>query len=331
MDVRGIKLNLKKKIKIPKNNNSLVIIQWSCDPPPEDEVDKLLDTRLYLDKIGKSNADIFFKSLRKRKESLLPYTRELNKDFTTVREGSKTAQKMYEISKTEKSKITVSNREIKNDFSSKEFKNALFNGNIIFIPIHGGNILDEEGDVVNQVVLPDKTYLVSFNPPNTNMLFLDRNLAIRFLNIIVNQLLMERILHNSKIRGRVFEKELVNNFRVWGPGNTVINRGLQLDRDVDILFKPYNESQFKITRGLSKASLRMEANQTMYDLYPKIIHNMQTAFKSKTSKVKTKSGRGTRKNIKENQLINHFKKLKKILLSNKKFKNTLKQKTIMII
>ena len=55
MDVRGVKLNLKKKIKIPKNNNSLVIIQWSCDPPPEDEVDKLLDTRLYLDKIGKSN------------------------------------------------------------------------------------------------------------------------------------------------------------------------------------------------------------------------------------------------------------------------------------
>ena len=53
---------------------------------------------------------------------------------------------------------------------------------------------------------------------------------------------------------------------------------------------------------------------------------MQTAFKSKTSKVKTKSGKGTRKNIKENQLINHFKKLKKILLSNKKFKNTLKQK-----
>ena len=41
-----------------------------------------------------------------------------------------------------------------------------------------------DGDVVNQVVLPDKTYLVSFNPPNTNMLFLDRNLAIRFLNII---------------------------------------------------------------------------------------------------------------------------------------------------
>ena len=321
MDVRGIKINLKKKIKIPKNNNSLVIIQWSCDPPPEDEVDKLLDTRLYLDKIGKSNADIFFKSLHKRKESLLPYTRELNEDFTTIRKDSKTAQKMYEISKTDKFKTTVSNKEIKNNFNSKEFKNALFNGNIIFIPIHGGNILDEDGDVVTQVVLPDKTYLVSFNPPNTNMLFLDRNLAISFLNIIVNKTLMESILYNSKIRGRVFERELVNNFRVWGPGNTVMNRGLQLDRDVDILFKPYNETQFKITRGLSKAALRMEANQTMYDLYPKIIQQMQLTKQSKT-------GKGTRKKIKPKQLIKRFKKLKKTLSSKKKFKITLKQKPL---
>jgi len=133
---------------------------------------------------------------------------------------------------------------------------------------------------------------------------------------------MERILHNSKIRGRVFEKELVNNFRVWGPGNTVINRGLQLDRDVDILFKPYNESQFKITRGLSKASLRMEANQTMYDLYPKIIQQMQLTKQSKT-------GRGTRKKIKPKQLIKSFKKLKKTLSSNKKFKITLKQKPLL--
>jgi hypothetical protein len=43
---------------------------------------------------------------------------------------------------------------------------------------------------------------------------------------------------------------------------------------------------------------------------------MQTAFKSKTTQVKSKTGRGTRKHIKENQLINHFKKLKKTLLSN---------------
>lgn len=325
---KGMRIkNTSKITPNSKNSDSLVIIQWSCDPPPEYEVDTLIDTRHQIDNTGITNANKFFKSLYKRKESLLNYTRELNKDFTTVREGSKTAQKMYEISKTDKTKtnktkITVSNRKIKNNFSSKEFKNALFNGNIIFIPIHGGNILDEDGDVVNQVVLPDKTYLVSFNPPNTNMLFLDRNLAISFLNIIVNKTLMEGILYNSKIRGRVFERELVNNFRVWGPGNTVINRGLQLDRDVDILFKPFNETQFKITRGLSKAALRMEANKTIYDLYPKIIQQMHLT-KKRTA------GRVTRKNMKPKQLFNKFKKLKKTLLSNKKFKITLKQKSLL--
>jgi len=327
MEIKGVRLDLKKKIQIPKKeNDSLVIVQWSCDPPPEYEVDKLIATRHQIDNTGITNANKFFKSLHKRKDSLLNHTRELNKDFTEVREGSKTAQKMYEISKTDKTKTdktktTVSNRKIKNNFSSKEFKNALFNGNIIFIPIHGGNILDEDGDVVNQVVLPDKTYLVSFNPPNTNMLFLDRNLAIRFLNIIVNKTVMEGILHNSKIRGRVFERELVNNFRVWGPGNTVMNRGLQLDRDVDILFKPYNETQFKITRGLSKAALRMEANKTIYDLYPKIIQQMHLTRKRT-------AGRVTRKKMKPKQLIKRFKKLKKTLSSNKKFKITLKQKPL---
>ena len=60
---------------------------------------------------------------------------------------------------------------------------------------------------------------------------------------------------------------------------------------------------------------------------------MQTAFKkvklAKLVEAKSKTGRGTRKNIKEKQLINHFKKLKKILLSNKKFKITLKQKPLL--
>ena len=332
-NTKGMRIKNTPKITLNrKNSDSLVIIQWSCDPPPEYEVDTLIDTRNQIDNTGLTNANKFLKSLYKREESFFNYTQELNKDFTTVREGSKTAQKMYEISKTDKTKTnktktnktktTVSNRKIKNNFSSKEFKNALFNGNIIFIPIHGGNILDEEGDVVNQVVLPDKTYLVSFNPPNTNMLFLDRNLTISFLNIIVNKTLMEGILYNSKIRGRVFEKELINNLRVWGPGNTVMNRGLQLDRDVDILFKPFNETQFKITRGLSKAALRIEANKTIYDLYPKIIQQMHLTRKRR-------AGRVTRKNMKPKQLFKKFKKLKKTLLSNKKFKINLKQKPLL--
>ena len=66
----------------------------------------------------------------------------------------------------------------------------------------------------------------------------------------------------------------------------------------------------------------MEANQTMYDLYPKIIQQMQITKQSKT-------GRGTRKKIKPKHLIKRFKKLKKTLSSNKKFKITLKQKPLL--
>ena len=334
MEVRGVRIPRSKTVtvKSPQYSDSLVIIQWSCDPPPQDGVeDVLLETRIQMDDIGKQNADKFFKYMPQKTQKLGKYTRELNKDFKTLREGSKTAQKFFEKSKTTgKSRQTGIDEPsttvmgLRPRFNTNDFTNALFNGNIIFLPIHGGHILDEEGDTVKQVVLPEKTYLISFNPPNTNMLFLDSSLMEQFLNIITNKNKMESMLHNSKIRGRVFERELIENLRIWGPGNMVINRGLQLDRDVDILFKPYNneprfEPKFKITRGLSKAVLRRETNKTIYDLYPKIIQQMKLARESTT-------GRGTRKKIQPNQLIKRFKKLKKTLSSNKKFKTTLKQK-----
>jgi hypothetical protein len=331
MEIRGVRIPRHKNIRIKKQDigsDSLVIVQWSCDPPPENEVDTLLETRNAVDKIGKKNADKFFKSMPKRKHKLSGFSDGLNEDFTIIREGSKTAQKFYEVSNTaqikqnttRKSSQTVTS--LRSTFNTADFKNALFNGNIIFLPIHAGHILDEEGDTVKQVVLPEKTYVVSFNPPNTNMLFLDRELAYEFLNYIIKRYLMESVLHNSKLRGKEFEKSLIENFRVWGPSNTVINRGLQLDRDVDILFKPYNKDEFEVTRGISKAALRMEANKTIYDLYPKIIQQMKLTRESTT-------GRGTRKKRKPNKLIKSFKKLKKTLSSNKKFKITLKQKPLL--
>ena len=211
------------------------------------------------------------------------------------------------------------NKEKKNsDLNVVSFRKALFSGNIIFIPIHGGNILNEEDDqTLKEFIIPENTYLVSFNPPNSNMLFLDKDLTNDFLNIITSKDIMESMLHNSKIRGRVFEKEFVENIRIWGPGNTIINKGIQFDRDVDILFKPHNETVFDITRGISKASLRVEANKTIADLYPKIIQQMQSTRKSKT-------GRGTRKKINSNSLMNRFKSIKN-KLSNKNFKVNLKQ------
>ena len=39
------------------------------------------------------------------------------------------------------------------------------------------------------------------------MLFLDKDLTNDFLNILTSKDIMESILHNSKIRGRVFEKK----------------------------------------------------------------------------------------------------------------------------
>ena len=339
----GIRLtnNTHKGIRIKntsnrKNSDLLVIIQWSCDPPPEESTsDILIEKRREIDEIGRNNANHFLSFLPRKRQSLLETTRNLNKDFTVVREGMVYPSTFWENPNQniwEKKKYTVDRGKKKSNLNTVNFRKALFSGNIIFLPIHGGNILDEEDYEIKEFVIPDNVYLVSFNPPNSNMLFLDKDLTNDFLNILTSKDIMESILHNSKIRGRVFEKEFIENIRIWGPGNTIINKGIQFDRDVDILFKPYTDTTFNIKRGFSKASFRVEGNKTIADLYPKIIHNMQTAFKSKTSKTskaKSKTGRGTRKNIKEKQLINHFKKLKKILLSNKKFKITLKQKPLL--
>lgn len=336
----GIRLtnNTHKGIRIKntpnrKNSDLLVIIQWSCDPPPEETTsDILIEKRSEIDEIGRNNANHFLSFLPRKRQQLKETTKNLNKDFTLVREGNIYPSTFWEHPNQniwEKKKYTVNKEKKKSNLNIVNFRKALFNGNIIFLPIHGGNILDEEDNEIKEFVIPDNIYLVSFNPPNSNMLFLDKDLTNDFLNIVTSKDIMESMLHNSKIRGRVFEKEFIENIRIWGPGNTIVNRGIQFDRDVDILFKPYTDTTFNIKRGFSKASFRLEGNKTIADLYPKIIHNMQTVFKSKTSKVKTKSGRGTRKNTKEKQLINHFKKLKKILLSKKKFKITLKQKPLL--
>ena len=310
-----------------KTNDSLVIIQWSCDPPPEETTsDVLIEKRHEIDDIGRNNANRFFSFLPRKRQPLLEKTRNLNKDFTVVREGNIYPSTLWEEpnkSIWEKKKYTVNKNKNKSNLNVVSFRKALFNGNIIFIPIHGGNILDEEDEeTLKEFTIPDNTYLVSFNPPNSNMLFLDEALTYEFLNIITSNDIMESMLHNSRIRGRVFEKEFIENIRIWGPGNTIINRGIQFDRDVDILFKPYNELKFDIKRGFSKASFRVEGNKTIADLYPKIIQQMKLTSKSKT-------GRGNRKNIQPKQLIKRFKKLKKTLSSNKKFKITLKQKPLL--
>ena len=72
-----------------KNSDLLVIIQWSCDPPPEESTsDILIEKRREIDEIGRNNANHFLSFLPRKRQSLLETTKKFKqKDFTVVREG----------------------------------------------------------------------------------------------------------------------------------------------------------------------------------------------------------------------------------------------------
>ena len=139
----GIRLtNTRKELRIKntpnrKNSDLLVIIQWSCDPPPQESTsDILIEKRGEIDEIGRNNANHFLSFLPRKRQQLKETTRNLNKDFTVVREGMVYPSTFWENpnqSAWEKKKYTVNKEKKKSTLNAVSFRNALFNGNIIFL------------------------------------------------------------------------------------------------------------------------------------------------------------------------------------------------------
>ena len=85
-----------------QSDKPTVIIQWSCDPKPYDNiVDTIYEKRVYNDSKGLVNSRFFWKELSKKykymsfPKNYKPITHYLNKDFNTIRNFEKFEKKQY--------------------------------------------------------------------------------------------------------------------------------------------------------------------------------------------------------------------------------------------
>ena len=260
----------------------LIIIQWTCDPLPYDDIeDTVLNDRLELDAIALKNSKLLWDFIepvsKKMNKTTSPLSKLLNEDFNTFREDGdgEVTQGFFEY-------VNMPKKDMKNMFKTKkkltnkskptlnpeQFLFALQNGTIIYLPIHGGHVLDYYEDKEDlYYTLPDNTYVLSFNPPNSQALFMCEGPTEEFLNFIIHPETLY-IIANSKNRRRKFEKEFYNHLRIFGPGDKVINRGLITDRGVDLQIRNPGDTEFKY---LKKNTLRNVSNKDIRSLYNELI------------------------------------------------------------
>ena len=230
------------------------------------------------------NAQSVWDYLKKQKPSKQKSTENLtplvNEDFTMTRQvkGSKDLppQGFFEYTPgagNKKKLITEQKKLVKKTkpaIHTRAFIDAFKNGTIIYLPIHGGHPMDfgEHTVDTSQYKLPPNIYVMSFNPPNSDALFLCGEAEKEFLEFISHpeSLLMLTRRANKK---RKFESEFYKNMRVWGPGNSIINRGIVSERGADLMRRDpgVTPGPFKY---LKKHHFRTGLEQDLEDLYTEL-------------------------------------------------------------
>ena len=261
----------------------LVIIQYSCDPPPYENhtKDTIFDTRLKVDAQGLKNAKMFWKYLKSKplgkRKTTRNLTRILNEDFTILR-GDKhdkieTTQQFYEYYKISTQQISeISNsvqaiiKKTRTSVNPKNIIKALKTGNILYLPVHGGHALDEHSEDDCTYILPDNVYVISFNPPNSDILMLNKEASEELVKFIVNVDALNVVSKSDK-RKKLFEQEFFKQLRIWGSGDTVINRGLITDRTQDLMIRPSKHNGFQY---LKKTWLRKTSGVDIASLYTQL-------------------------------------------------------------
>ena len=207
-----------------------------------------------------------------------PITHYLNKDFNTIRNFEKFEKKQYfyDLEDTDPSYIRsfnllqrnfMKNMSASELFEPEELLSTLKNGNIIYLPIHGGHPLDECLSPNIEYTLPNNTFLITFNPPNSSSGFLSHEPTKELLNFLTEPM---ALIYSSKTdkRKKTFERELYKSIRIWGPNDKIINRSLVTDRTQNLQIRHAGTKSFQ---RLSKALFRKETNHTIEYLLNEIL------------------------------------------------------------
>ena len=270
---------------LPHKNTPLIIIQWSCDPLPYDNIkDSIYQKRVEIDALGLKNASRFWQCmqfLNRSKSIKIPKKYKTNtqiinenceiirvdkngKDcppqefFELIKKHPRQKRNFYNLRKTFIEKINSS-------INPFVFYDSIKNGNIVYLPMHAGHALDIHSAQFSSYTIPENVYVISFNPPNSQALFIDNKSAKEFLQFIIDPF---SLIHISTLKTKnTFESLFYKNLRIWCPGDTIINRGLITDREQDLFIKHSGKKNFEY---LKKSLLRDVSGQDVKMLYNRL-------------------------------------------------------------
>lgn len=280
----------------------IVIIQFSCDPYHGNEktFDKEIESkRLKSHRVGRHNAIRILKMAPKRKR-----IRQTIKDIEVELAENLLHEGLYEKELLSPGKTsTLRGMRLSQDMRTtgstidvKQFYRVMINPNtkFYFLPIHGAHPKDYE-DILEQdyfITLPDKMYVITVTPMNASGLFFDTRLEDKlFFDYLTSLTGYSRIYHQR--HKTILARLIYNTLRIWGPGDTMLNRKLQPDRD----HQPMQRHSRKLIQRLPRALYRNTMNSQMDKLYNDIVKQQGIR------KTKRKKGGGTKK-----QKIAHWKK-----------------------
>ena len=250
----------------------IVIIQFSCDPYHGEEVtfDKEIESRrIKSHLIGRHNAIRILKLAPKRKR-IRNTIKHIESEMAVnlAQEGLYEEEPLSPGKKSTLRRMRLSNemRTTQSTIDVKQFYRVLKNPNTHFyyLPIHGAHPKDFENLTEDEyfITLPEKMYVITVTPMNARGLFFNNSLEDKlFFEYLTNLTGYSRIYHQR--HKTTLARLIYNTLLIWGPGDTLLNREIQPDRD----HQPLQRHSRKAIQRLPRALYRNSMNSQMDKLY----------------------------------------------------------------
>ena len=259
-------------MNIPKK--PIVILQFSCDPYHDNDIDfdkQVEKARLKSDLIARHNAVKIVKQAPKRKR-IRKTIKQIEKDMShnLKQEG------VYEdVVLSPRKKNTLREMRLSSDMRThastidvKQFYRTLKNPNTQFyyLPIHAAHPKDFENLKQDEyfIELPNKMYIITLTPMNAKGLFFNNQMENEhFFNYLTSLTGYTRI--RTQRNKTILPMIIHNSLRIWGPGDLLLNREIQSDRQHQPLQRNGRQPIQRLPRALFRNSMNTQLNKLYND------------------------------------------------------------------
>ena len=151
----------------------------------------------------------------------------------------------------------------------KQFYRTLKNPNTQFyyLPIHAAHPKDFENLKQEEyfIELPNKMYIITLTPMNTKGLFFNNQIENeQFFNYLTSLTGYTRI--RSQRNKTILPMIIHNSLRIWGPGDLLLNREIQSDREHQPLQRKGRQSIKRLPRALYRHSMNTQIDKLYNDI-----------------------------------------------------------------